>query len=95
MCEVPVLTTEEAGPDRFHDKQNVPEYISVYLTCVVISSNGGYVIVNITTIYYYAHLRLNKKLRQRLENWGCRGMVTGSQLIIVGTVGPGNFLLAA
>ena len=67
LCEVPVLTTGEAGPDRFHDKQNVPEYISVYLTCVVISSNGGYVIVNITTIYYYAHLRLNRKLRQQLE----------------------------
>ena len=90
---MPVLTSGEAGPDRFHDKQNVPEHILDNLTCIVISSNGGYVIVNITMICYYAHLRLNRKLRQQLEKKNCRGVVTGSDLIIVGT-GP-IFLLAA
>ena len=91
---MPVLTSGEAGPDRFHDKQNVPEHILDNLTCIVISSNGGYVIVNITMICYYAHLRLNRKLRKQLEG----GVGSGSELIIAGTVGtsgPENFLLVA
>ena len=51
MCEVPVLTTGDAGPDRFHDKQNVPEYIPDNLTCIEISFNGGYIIEKRSEIY--------------------------------------------